>query len=397
MANIVSILAECDDASLVLFDELGAGTDPAEGAALAVSVIESVRGTGAVVAATTHYTELKLYATNQKGVLNASCEFDVETLRPTYRLLLGIPGKSNAFAISKRLGLDEEIIRDAKSRVSEDNTVFEATVEKLEQTRLLLEKDREEARMKLRKAEENEKRSAQLRAELEVRLEKADIRSKREAERIISEARETAEQVYRELDEMRKHINEAEDHDRVNEARNDLRRRLNLAEEKVGSAKPREEDRRVSSRSVRKGDMVEIRSIGAKAEVLDVSADHILTLKAGIMTVTAKESEVYLLENEKKKSPPRTSGGGTSLRTAAVPREIDLRGMGCLEGVAAAERYIDSAVMAKLSPVTIIHGKGTGALRTAIQQMLRKYKNVKSFRLGVFGEGESGVTVVELK
>ncbi|MDO5445229.1 MAG: endonuclease MutS2 [Eubacteriales bacterium] len=396
MSNIVNILEECDDSSLVLFDELGAGTDPAEGAALAVSIIEHVRGRGAMVAATTHYTELKLYATNEKGVLNASCEFDVETLRPTYRLLLGIPGKSNAFAISGRLGLSSKIIEDAKKRVSNDNAEFEATVEKLEQTRLLLEKDRDEARMKLRKAEENEKRSAQLKAELEVRLEKADIKSRREAEQIIAEARETAEHVYRELDEMRKKINEAEDHDRVNEARNDLRRRLNQAEDRLGAARPKEEDKRVSAREIRKGDIVEIRSMGVKAEVLDISSG-VLTLKAGIMTVTAKENEVYLLENEKKQKAAHVPGAGTALRSATVPREIDLRGMESIEAVAAAERYIDNAVMAKLSSVTIIHGKGTGALRTAVQQMLRKNKSVKSFRLGVFGEGESGVTVVELR
>ena len=397
MTNIVSILEECDDRSLVLFDELGAGTDPAEGAALAVSIIENVRRKGAMIAATTHYTELKLYATNEPGVLNASCEFDVETLRPTYRLLLGIPGKSNAFAISRRLGLDESIIDEARSRVSNDNNAFEGTVEKLEQTRLLLEKDRDEARIELRKAQENEKRSAQLKAELEVRLEKADIKSRREAEQIIAEARETAEQVYRELDEMKKRINEEEDVSRINEARNDLRRRLNQAEDRLSSGKTKEEDKRVSAREIRKGDMVEIRSMGVKAEVLSVSSDHTLTLKAGIMTVTAKENEVFLLENEKKQKPVRTSAIGTTLRSAAVPREIDLRGMECIEAITAAERYIDNAVMAKLSPVTIIHGKGTGALRTAVQQMLRKNKSVKSFRLGVFGEGESGVTIVELK
>lgn len=399
MTNIVNILEECDDRSLVLFDELGAGTDPAEGAALAVSIIENVRRRGASVAATTHYTELKLYATNQPGVLNASCEFDVETLRPTYRLLLGIPGKSNAFAISSRLGLDADIIDDAKKRVSSDNAVFEATVEKLEQTRLLLEKDRDEARLELRRAEENAKQSARLRAELEVRLEKADIKAKREAESIIAEARQTAEQVYRELDEMKKHINEQDDINRVNEARNELRRRLNQADERLNPTRLPEKDDRVSSREIRRGDVVEIRSMGVRAEVLDVSPDRTLTLKAGIMTVTAKESEVYLLDNAKKpKAASKPSSGVTSqLRTASVPREIDLRGMESIEAVAAAERYIDNAVMAKLSPVTIIHGKGTGALRTAIHQMLRRNKAVKSFRLGVFGEGESGVTVVELK
>lgn len=400
MANIVSILDECDSGSLVLFDELGAGTDPAEGAALAVSIIERVRQKGAVAAATTHYTELKVYATNTQGVMNASCEFDVETLRPTYRLLLGIPGKSNAFAISRRLGLAEDIIEDARSRVSTDGAAFEATIENLEKTRILLEKDRDDARRKLREAEENAKKSAMLKAELEVRLEKAEIKARREAEQIISEARETAEAVFSELDEMKSHINEEDDVRRTNEARNELRRSLNAASDRISPSAPAKEDSRVSSRSVKPGDVVEIRSMGVKAEVLFVSPGGLLTLKAGIMTVTAKENEVYLLDNERpvaKKNPVVSSAASGGLRSAGVPMEIDLRGFECIEAVSAAEQYIDNAVMARLRKVTIIHGKGTGALRTAIHKMLRMNKNVSSFRLGVFGEGESGVTVVELK
>ena len=397
MTNIVSILETCDDRSLVLFDELGAGTDPSEGAALAIAIIEHVRKKGAMIAATTHYSDLKVYATNERGVLNASCEFDVETLRPTYRLLMGIPGRSNAFAISQRLGLDPEIIEEAKKHISSDSSSFEATVEKLEETRLLLEKDREQERLKLREAEENAKRSAQLRAELEVRLEKADLKSRREAERIISEARETAERVFAELDEMKKRLNEEDDVSRVNAARNELRRRLNLAEEALEPS-AHVEDNRQSSRPVQPGDTVEIRSMGVQAEVLSVSPDRTLTLKAGIMTVTAKESEVLLLEGRQVKPKKKSvSAATTGLRTSSLRPEIDLRGMESIEAVAAAEQYIDNAVMAKLSPVTIIHGKGTGALRTAIHQMLRRNKAVKSFRLGVFGEGESGVTIVELK
>ena len=397
MTNIVRILEECDDCSLVLFDELGAGTDPSEGAALAVSIIENVRRKKALLAVTTHYTELKFYATNEPGVLNASCEFDVETLRPTYRLLMGIPGKSNAFAISRRLGLSDDIIEDAKNRVGRDNASFEATVEKLEQTRLLLEKDRDAERLKLREAEENARKSALLRAELEVRLEKADIRSRREAERILQEARQTAEEVFAELDEMKKHLNEEDDISRINAARNELRRRLNQAEEGLSPSTPVEDNRR-SSRPVLPGDVVEIRSMGIQAEVVSVSPERVLTLKAGMMTVTAKESEVLLLEGRQIKPKKKQAvSSGTVLRTSSMRPEIDLRGMESIEAVAAAEQFLDNAVMAKLSPVTIIHGKGTGALRTAIHQMLRRNKHVRSFRLGVFGEGESGVTIVELK
>lgn len=396
MKNIVNILDECDAGSLVLFDELGAGTDPAEGAALAVSIIEKIRKLGAMTVATTHYTELKVYATNEKGVQNASCEFDVETLRPTYRLLIGIPGKSNAFAISGRLGLDPAVIEDARSRVGTQNASFEATIEKLEQTRNELEKLRSDAQQKLRDAEEKNKKSSQLKAELEVRLEKAELKAKREATDILANARQTAEQVFAELDDMRSRINEQEDVNAVNEARNALRRKLNLSEDSLNE-RPATVDNRVSVREVRIGDVVEIKSMGVKAEVLSISKDRNLTLRAGIMTVNVPESDVYLLEGEKAAKPKAGHGPSVKLNSVSVPRELDIRGLETIEGVAVAEQYIDSAVLAKLSPVSIIHGKGTGALRSAIHQMLKRNKSVKSFRLGTFGEGESGVTIVELK
>lgn len=399
MTNIVSILKECDERSLLLFDELGAGTDPTEGAALAISIIEYARQKGAIIAATTHYAELKVYATNEPRVQNASCEFDVETLRPTYHLLVGIPGKSNAFAISKRLGLGEDIIEDAKNRISTESASFEATIEKLEQTRMLLEKDRNEAAAKLRQAEENAKKSASLKAELEVRLEMADVKAKREAERIIADARAAADETFAELDEMRKHINDDEDAQRVNEARSALRRRLNEKQASLHPAASEETQDKKSARPVVPGDTVEIKSMGMRAEVVSVSPDRVLTLRAGIMNVTAKEDEVLLIEGQKAKTKKAAAAASASsqLRTAPVANEIDLRGMETLEGVIAAERYIDSAVMGKLKTVTIIHGKGTGALRAAIQQMLKRNKCVKSFRLGRYGEGETGVTVVELK
>ena len=398
MTNIVSILAECDERSLLLFDELGAGTDPTEGAALAIAIIEYARQKGAVIAATTHYAELKVYATNEPGVQNASCEFDVETLRPTYRLLVGIPGKSNAFAISRRLGLGEDIIEDARRRVGTESASFEATIEKLEQTRLLLEKERSEAALKLRQAEENAKKAAFLKAELEVRLDKAELKARRDAERILSEARQTAENTFAELDEMRRRANEESDVNALNEARSELRRKINEAEEtvRVKETLPAPEDKK-SARAVVVGDTVQVRSLGVKAEVISVSADRTLTLRAGIMTLTAKEDEVLLLEGEKPKKPKTYAGGGTALRSETFSSEIDLRGLEAMEAVLAAERYIDGAVMAKMNTVRIIHGKGTGALRAAIQQMLKKNKAVKSFRLGRYGEGETGVTVVELK
>ena len=398
MSNIVNIIEECDDRSLILFDELGAGTDPTEGAALAVAIIEYCRRKGAVIAATTHYAELKVYATNEPGVQNASCEFDVETLRPTYHLLVGIPGKSNAFAISQRLGLGEDIIADARNRVSTESASFEATIEKLEQTRLLLERDRNEAAVKLREAQENAKKAAFLKAELEVRLDKADLKSRREAERIIQEARATAEEVFHELDEMRKHANEQEEAQQINEARSQLRRKLNLSQEALQKELEPAAEEKTSSRPVKVGDTVQIKSMGMKATVLSISSDRVLSLRAGIMNVTAKEDEVLLLEGVKAPGPKAVAkSSAAQLRSMSIEPQIDLRGMESVEAVLAAERYIDSAVMSRLKTVTIIHGKGTGALRAAVQQMLKRNKSVKSFRLGRFGEGEAGVTVVELK
>ena len=399
MTNIVHILGECDADSLLLFDELGAGTDPTEGAALAIAVIEHARKLGADVAATTHYAELKVYATNENGIQNASCEFDVETLSPTYRLLVGVPGKSNAFAISERLGLSKDIIDDAKARIGVQNASFEATIEKLEQTRALLERDRAETAKKLHEAEESAKKAAFLRAELSVRLEKADEKARRDAERIISDARRTAEDTFAELDEMRRKMNDDEQTQEVNRARSELRRKLNESQGKLKAKAPEQpKEEKKSARDVRAGDTVEIKSMGVKAEVIDVNPDGTLNLRAGIMNVKLKPDDVYLIEGHaaKQKKQSVTLAGSTAPRAAVSP-EIDLRGMESIEAVNAAEQYIDSAVMGKLKTVTIIHGKGTGALRAAVQQMLKRNKAVKSYRLGRFGEGESGVTIVELK
>ena len=398
MTNIVGILEACGENSLVLFDELGAGTDPTEGAALAIAIIEYVRRCGAVTAATTHYAELKVYATNEPGVQNASCEFDVETLRPTYRLLVGIPGKSNAFAISGRLGLPESIIRDAESRIGTESRSFEATIEKLEQTRLMMERDRGEAEKLRRKAEEDAKKAASMRAELSVRLEKAEVKARREAQRILDEARETAEGVYAELDEMRRKQNEEQETDEINRARTELRRRLNEKEADLRAPDaqlPAQEEKK-SARALRPGDTVQIKAMGVKAQVTGIAKDGTVSLKAGIMSVTAREDELLLLEDaQPEKKQTAASGTGAQLRHVAT--EIDLRGMESIEAVLAAERYLDSAAMARLKQVTLIHGKGTGALREAVRQMLKRNKLVKKWRPGLYGEGEDGVTVVELK
>ena len=396
MVNIVSLLRECGESTLLLFDELGAGTDPVEGAALAIAILENARCQGATVASTTHYAELKVYATNTPGVMNASCEFDVDTLRPTYRLLVGIPGKSNAFAISARLGLPEEIIEDAKSRVGVSGARFEETIEKLEQTRRILERERDEAALDRRKAEENLQKSEEIRRQLEDKLEKAERSAKREADRILADARRVAEQTFRELDGMRSSINAENDARRINEARAAMMRNLNDAADAVRAPEEPHNDAK-SARPVEVGDTVLIRSMGVKAQVTGISADRVLTLQAGVLRVTAKEDEVLLLAGEKPAAKPSPEKRGVTLRTHATSTELDIRGMETLEAIPVVERYIDTAFQSHMETVTIIHGKGTGALRAAVQQELRKNKQVKSFRLGRYGEGESGVTVVELK
>ncbi|MEA4894730.1 MAG: Smr/MutS family protein, partial [Oscillospiraceae bacterium] len=397
MTNIVRILEQCDDKSLILFDELGAGTDPVEGAALAVAIIEYARKRGSVTAATTHYAELKVYATMTEGVQNASCEFDVESLRPTYRLLIGIPGKSNAFAISERLGLQQSVIEDARGRISQGSASFEETIEKLEKQRQLLEKDREETQKKLKEIEENTKKSDMLRRELSVRLEKADEKARRDAERILGDAKRAAERAFDELDEMRRRQTKEYDHIRENEARAELRRSLNEASQRLAENRREERKQKKSSRPVRVGDTVEILSMGVLASVIAVSEDRQLTLQAGIIKTTARDDEVCLIEQKVPAKPTVSSKSNIALRTESTSSEIDLRGMMTDEAIPVLERYIDNAVMAKLEKLTIIHGKGTGALRTAVSQSLKTNKAVKSYRLGHYGEGETGVTIVELR
>ena len=397
MVNIVAILKECGPGTLVLLDELGAGTDPTEGAALAISIIEYARRCGALLAATTHYAELKVYATNTAGVVNASCEFDVETLRPTYRLLVGIPGKSNAFAISSRLGIPDVIIDDAKRRLSAETTDFERTIQRLEEQRLAMERQTEAQERAKRAAEEDARRADEMRRELEKRLEKAELSARKEAERIIQEARDAADEAYREIDRQRSMANAEADHNKINEARAELRRKLNQAEDKVRATREELPQRKTPSRAIKAGDTVELLSSGVKAEVISVNPNGSLFLQAGILKVTAKPSEVNLLDNAPKKKQCVSAAAGNALRSVSCAPELDIRGMMADEAELVVERYLDTAYGAKLKTVTIIHGKGTGALRAAVQQMLRRNRLVKNYRLGRYGEGETGVTVVELK
>ena len=310
---------------------------------------------------------------------------------------VGIPGKSNAFAISERLGVPKEIIDDAKSRIGVESASFEATIEKLEEVRQALEKDREEAEKKLKEAEENRKQSAKLRVELELRLDKAEVKAKRDAERIIASARETADAAFAEIDRMRSNLNAEADHRAENEARTKILRSLNEAEEKFAERAAMPQEEKKPNRPAVVGDTVELLGMGVNAEVVGVNKDGTLALRAGAMNMTLGQDKVRVVDKPKKKKQVSSAPGGASLRAAAVPAELDLRGMDTLEAIPVMERYIDTAVMGKLKTVTIIHGKGTGALRAAVQQALKRNKAVKSFRLGRYGEGESGVTVVELK
>ena len=401
MTNIVSILVEADGHSLVLFDELGAGTDPVEGAALAIAIIERVRQAGARVAATTHYAELKTFAMTTAGVENASCEFDVETLRPTYRLLIGIPGKSNAFAISQRLGLSEDVIADAKRQMNGESVRFEDVITQLETKRQALERKEQELDRLAVRREEDARRAREFREQMEKARENARSRGEAEARRILKDARQQTDAIFAELEEMRRRQAAALTAIDDNEEKADLRRRLNEAEAAVGVRQESREPIPAPSRPIQPGDQVEIPGVRQWAEVAAVNKDGSLSLKAGILKMTVKPNEVRLIEEaekqgQKKKAPPARSGGGTVFRSAASS-ELDIRGMESIEADSAVQTFLSAAAMGHLDTVTIIHGKGTGALRKAVHETLRRSKLVKSFRLGVYGEGESGVTVVTLK
>ena len=404
MVTIVGILEQADDETLILFDELGAGTDPVEGAALAASIIESARAMGANVAATTHYAELKVYAMSTPGVENASCEFNVETLAPTYRVLIGIPGKSNAFAISRRLGLPDYIIQKAADRIDAENVRFEDVLSQLDIQRQAMEKEKEEAAKLRREMEEARNEAEQYRSRIEEERRKATEKAQAEARQIIEEARDTADKVFKELNTMRRRQEQAREWVDDNDQRADLRRRLNEAEDALGGraeqiAPP------PPTRAAVVGDVVELVKMGTQADVVGINKDGTLQLKAGILNLKARQEEVRVLEDltarkkqsEKDKKRNAAAAVQRPVRLAAAKASLDLRGMMTDEALGLVDSFLDDALMGKLETVTIIHGKGTGALRKAVRAHLKQSRYVKEFRPGVYGEGEDGVTVVTLK
>ena len=399
MSNIVQILREVDDKSLLLFDELGAGTDPVEGAALAIAIIESARSQGALIAATTHYAELKTFAMTTAGVENASCEFDVQTLRPTYRLLIGIPGKSNAFAISRRLGLDESVIQAAQAQMDSDSVRFEDVLTQLEEKRQRLEKAQAEADRLWRQREEDARKARTFREQMEKAKENARTKGEAEAKRIVRQAQAQADEIFAQLDQLRRQQQKQLSFQELNDAKAAVRHSLNQAQDALHIHDQPQESVYTPSRPIEVGDLVELPGVKMAASVLAVNNDGTLLLQAGKMKMTVKAQQVRLPEGQPKKKPAAPASGGSAklnLQSRAAS-ELDIRGYETLEAESVVENYIDSAVMAKLGTVTIIHGKGTGALRKAVHEMLKRNKAVKSFRLGRYGEGEAGVTVVELK
>ena len=396
MRTIVDVVAQCDDRTLVLYDELGAGTDPAEGAALAIALIEFSRKMGSRVVATTHYAELKLYAMRTAGVINASCEFDVETLQPTYKLLIGIPGKSNAFAISAKLGLDSGILKEAADLVGKNDKDFEDVLTQLDQQRQQMEAARMEAERLRRETENIKKQSEAYQEELRIQKDRALEQARHEAQSIIEDARRTANAAMDEIKALKKQLRENADVQSANQRQADLRRSLNEAESRLRSNQV-PANRPEPSRGILVGDTVELLKLGTKASVIGINKDGSYQLQAGILKMNAKPDEVYLLENENpyKQKGGRPAHSGREMKMTATASEIDLRGMDSVEAICVLDRYLDEAMRSNLQSVRIIHGKGTGTLRSSVQQALRKNKYIKKFRLGVYGEGEDGVTIAE--
>ena len=349
--------------------------------------------------ATTHYAELKVYAMTTKGVENASCEFDVETLAPTYRLLIGVPGKSNAFAISRRLGLPQAIIDKAAGRIDAENIRFEDVLTQLDRQRQQLEKEKDEARRLRREMEESAQAARAYREKLEKEKAKAVEKAQAEARVILQEARDTADRVFAELNDMRRRQEKEAGWLEQNQRRAGLLHQLNEAEDALGAGEALPAP--PPTRPARAGDTVELVKMGARASVIAVNKDGSLQLQAGILKITAKQEEVRVVEDAggsgKQQAARIAQRAEHKLRALGASPEADLRGMMTDEAILALDRFLDSAVMGRLETVTVIHGKGTGAVRKAVRDHLKRSKYVKSFRPGRYGEGEDGVTVVELR
>ena len=402
MVNIVSFMDAVNNRSLVLFDELGVGTDPVEGAALAVSIIDFVRSKGAMCAATTHYAELKAYALDTEGVCNASCEFDVETLKPTYKLIIGTPGKSNAFAISEKLGLPKSIIESAENYISTDNRKFEDIIGQLERTRIEMERNREETEAMRADYErfktESERQIKKRLEDSERELEKA----RQKATSMVASAKASSDFILEQMDKVRRAKDSERLGNELDSARRAVREHLRENSSKFDPVeKPKRDENYVLPRKLKKGDEVTIITLGTDATLLeepDKSGNvrvqaGILQTRVNIKDLRLKENEVTVTSGDKKVKASTYSVS----RATSFKGEIDLRGMTGDEAWLAVDKYFDEANLANVRTVRLIHGKGTGALKTALWKFLKGDKRISNFRIGQWGEGDGGVTVVELK
>lgn len=398
IVNLVSILNEVTQNSLVLADELGAGTDPTEGAALAVSIIEYLRNFGARIAATTHYSELKMYALSTPGVENASCEFDVATLSPTYRLMIGVPGKSNAFAISKRLGLSETVIENAKKRITEDNIRLEDVIAGLEESRNKAEEDRllaEHASRDARIFKENMRREME---KLEEKKAKLMQQARSDAMAIVESAKKQSQDALREIREIKNSTAFREAMEKAEKAKDTLRRESEKITQNAGKERPRVK----TLKKVKLGEMVHVISLDTDASVLSLpDKKGNLYVQAGIMKIKTNLND---LTSGKEPAVERPTRGGKTVaatfqasKQAGASMEKDVRGLTLDEAIQEVDKFIDDCYLSSLHEVTIIHGKGTGVLRAGISEFLRRHPCVEGYRAGRYGEGETGVTVVTLK
>jgi DNA mismatch repair protein MutS2 len=398
MTNIIDIMAQADESSLVLIDELGAGTDPVEGAALAVSIIENLRQKGAKIAATTHYAELKAYALDTDGVTNGCCEFDVETLSPTYRLLIGVPGRSNAFAISKRLGMEQSVIDNANRIVGSDNRDFEGVLEKLEATRQELEEQKKEAELATQRARETEQRAQSEKAKIDVLRERELDKAKKEAERLINQAKQQSSQFLLELEKLKKEQNSSNATELAKKTRKAIKTQMGEMQDLVSPQELADNwdyDYKLP-REPKAGDAVIIRGIG-EGEILEVSDSKVL-VKSGMLKTRVKLSDIMLVDKKKKPIKQTRSVYRTSSRADDdVRSELDLRGQNTEEALSNLGIFIDKCVLNGIGEIRIIHGKGMGILKKAVNEELRNHPNILEYRLGRYGEGEDGVTIAKLK